>query len=450
MVDKQYFTNLSEFLLNRITDNEFLSLNLSSEKSRFCRFNEGKVRQDGTVNDAVLHATLTTLSKNAPKHLSMSVSLSQNFDQDCQKTATLLASLRNDLAQIPCDPYARVPCFDHKSNDQGAGTLIPQEDVVQNILPTLGSFLPTGIYSGGHILRGQTSSAGSSHWFSTPSWVLDYSLYGTGERAWKGFLGGTSWNQQNWFDKIEQARVQLDVLERPWHSVQPGKYRVYLAPDAVADLLWFLGSIFSEASLRRKSSPLCLVKSGSVSFSPHLNFAEDFGLGDTPGFTSEGELIPKYTPLVTNGELQNTLVGSRSAKEYNIPSNGASNSEMVRAAHLNISNQNEGTFSEKDALRRLDTGLYISNLHYLNWSDRPKGRITGMTRYACFWVKNGQLEFPIENLRWDDTLFNLFGGQMEATTATVSTFPFSGSYGMRSIGSHRCPGVLLKSMNFTL
>ena len=449
-MDKQYFFELSEFLLNRIEPEESLSLNLSAEKSRFCRFNEGKVRQDGTVSDAILHISLTTSSKNAPKHLGISVSLSQNFDQDCQKTATLLTDLRTNLSKIPPDPYTRIPCFVHKSDHQGEGALLPSEKVVQSILPPLENFLPTGIYSGGHIIRGQTSSAGSRHWFSNPSWIMDYSLYGTGERAWKGFYGGTLWNQQTWLNKIEQACIQLDALERPWQRVQPGKYRVYLAPDAVSDFLWFLGSIFGEANLRRKSSPLCLLKSGKTSFSPHLNFSEDFTSGDTPIFTSEGEQIPKSTPLITNGELQNTLVGPRSAKEYDIQSNGADNSEIVRSALLDISQQKGGTFSEKETLQRLDTGLYISNLHYLNWSDRPKGRITGMTRYACFWVENGQLKFPIENLRWDDTLFSLFGNQMEATTSTLSTFFNSSSYRMRTVGSNRCPGILLKSMNFTL
>ena len=110
----------------------------------------------------------------------------------------------------------------------------------------------------------------------------------------------------------------------------------------------------------------------------------------------------------------------------------------------------EKTFSEREAIARLGTGLYLSNLHYLNWSDRPKGRITGMTRYACFWVENGELKAPIENLRWDDTLFRLFGSEMEATTDALSTFPRSSTYGMRSVGSDRSPGMLLSSMNFTL
>ena len=446
-MDKRYFFELSDFVLGQLKPEEFLLLDLSAEESRFCRFNEGRIRQDGIVSDVVLHATLITSSGSELRKLRVSTSLSKNFDRDCQKMGTMLRGLRRELSQLPHDPYARIPNFDHKSEYIGVGELLPLEKVADSIFSPANNFSPTGIYSSGHIVRGQANSAGARHWFSTPSWILDYSLYGTEERAWKGFSAGKSWDQEKWNQEMDRAQTQLDVLECPRRRLPPGEYRVYLAPDAAVDLVWFLGNVFSEADLRRGSSPLCLVKSGQAHFSPNLSFSEDFSSGDTPRFTSEGELAPKSTPLVTAGEVLGTLVGPRSAQEYGIPSNGANASERVRTALLSVGRK---TFKEAEALQQLGTGLYVSNLHYLNWSDRPKGRITGMTRYACFWVENGQLQAPIENLRWDDTLFRLFGSEMEGTTDTVHNFPHSYTYGMRSTGSNRCPGILLRSMNFTL
>ena len=52
-------------------------------------------------------------------------------------------------------------------------------------------------------------------------------------------------------------------------------------------------------------------------------------------------------------------------------------------------------------MKKIDTGLYLGNLHYLNWSDNIGGRITGMTRYACFWVEDGEIVAPIENMRFE-------------------------------------------------
>ena len=128
-MDKQHFFELSEFITNRLTPEESLSLNLSAEESRFCRFNRGKVRQDGMVADAFLHVSLTNPAENELKSLSASTSLSKNFDQNCQRVTTLLERLRNDLAKIPPDPYARIPHFNHKSDYMGEGELIPGQEV---------------------------------------------------------------------------------------------------------------------------------------------------------------------------------------------------------------------------------------------------------------------------------------------------------------------------------
>ena len=37
-----------------------------------------------------------------------------------------------------------------------------------------------------------------------------------------------------------------------------------------------------------------------------------------------------------------------------------------------------GSLHDDDKLKALDTGLFMSNIHYLNWSDNLGGRITGL------------------------------------------------------------------------
>ena len=60
-------------------------------------------------------------------------------------------------------------------------------------------------------------------------------------------------------------------------------------------------------------------------------------------------------------------------------------------------------------LDALGTGLYIGNLWYLNYSDHPNGRVTGMTRFSTLWVEGGRAVAPAEVMRFDDTLFHLLG-----------------------------------------
>ena len=104
----------------------------------------------------------------------------------------------------------------------------------------------------------------------------------------------------------------------------------------------------------------------------------------------------------------------------------------------------------ENILNKLDKGIYLSNLHYLNWSDRLGGRITGMTRYACFYVEGGEIIAPIENMRFDDTIYNVFGDKLESLTDTNQLVPNVGTYDGRNFGGVYSPGVLLSEFDLTL
>jgi predicted Zn-dependent protease len=181
------------------------------------------------------------------------------------------------------------------------------------------------------------------------------------------------------------------------------------------------------------------------SFSPLFSARENFGMGLTHRFNSLGELAPETLELITRGQLQSFLISSRSAKEYGTTGNAASDWEGPRAFEVL-----PGTLKEADILKELGTGLYLSNLHYLNWSDRLNARITGMTRYACFWVENGEIVGPIKDLRFDENLYDCLGENLLAVTDFQETDPEVGTYDSRSFGGKKMPGMLVKDFKFTL
>ena len=109
-----------------------------------------------------------------------------------------------------------------------------------------------------------------------------------------------------------------------------------------------------------------------------------------------------------------------------------------------------GTLGASEVLAALGTGLYLSNLHYLNWSDPVSARVTGMTRYACFWVEGGEMVGPINNLRWDESLYDALGSQLLALGSQAEISPETGTYGQRNPGGVRAPGALIEGFNFTL
>jgi predicted Zn-dependent protease len=109
-----------------------------------------------------------------------------------------------------------------------------------------------------------------------------------------------------------------------------------------------------------------------------------------------------------------------------------------------------GNLKEEEILKELGTGLYLSNLHYLNYSDRPSGRITGMTRYACFWVENGKIVAPIEDLRFDETLFNIFGDHLKSITNFTEISPSTSTYFGRNMSGSENPGIIVDDFTFNL
>ena len=109
-----------------------------------------------------------------------------------------------------------------------------------------------------------------------------------------------------------------------------------------------------------------------------------------------------------------------------------------------------GTVASQDVLRQLDTGIYINNLWYLNYSDRPACRITGMTRFATFWVENGEIQAPVSTMRFDDSAYSLLGSQLEALTEERELMLSASTYSQRATASALLPGALISKLTLTL
>jgi len=135
----------------------------------------------------------------------------------------------------------------------------------------------------------------------------------------------------------------------------------------------------------------------------------------------------------------------RSATDHAAPANGANAYESPESLA-----QAAGTLAHADILPTLGTGIYLSNLHYLNYSDRQACRMTGMTRFACFWVENGKLVAPIAVMRFDDSFLRMFGQGLVALTHDRELVRDGGTYMARALGSVTTPGAIVQGFRFTL
>tara|TARA_B100000029_G_scaffold312991_1_gene305460 strand:+ start:9958 stop:11280 length:1323 start_codon:yes stop_codon:yes gene_type:complete len=439
---EQFFKDLSEKILINTKKDEHLMLNFWGEDSHFTRFNQSKVRQNGFVSDASLSMTLISNQKTC----SISFSLTKNLSNDLSISLTHLEKLRNDIVFLPEDPFIVFPKEGESSSQIQTGTLLSIDKVVDSLSPVIQNVDLAGIWASGNIFIGYANSKGLFHWFSTDSFSFDYSLITESEKMVKDTFAGTMFNLDQYNVFMENSIKQLQMLEKKSIQLDPGDYRTYIAPAGVSDLLgMFSWNGLSEGSIRRGQSAFLKMKNDNVKLSPCFTLNEDFSTGLTPMFNDEGELAVKNLPLINDGVLKNTLINSRTAQEYKIESNFAGSWEGLRSPVMAT-----GDLSENDIPEKIDQGVFLNNLHYLNWSDNVGGRITGMTRYACFWVENGEIVAPIENMRFDDTIYNIFGDNLESVTKSSQFIPDTGTYSGRSFGGTECPGILLNSFSLTL
>ncbi len=439
---EKLFKQITQAVLAELQEDEHLGLSFGGEKSTFARINAARIRQIGNVDETDLGFNLIWNGKRCTG----SISLSSDVAEDKARAVVELQRLREEVKQLPDDPYLVIPDSTEISISEKFGELPAANKIAEMLLPAMGQVDLTGIWASGRIYQGSANSAGGYHWFASDSFSLDYSLITPEEKMVKATYAGTRWDQVAYEKFLADSIKKLELMSLLPKKIEPGNYRTYIASAGVADVIsMFSWAGISEAAIRQSESSLGKMRNEGKKLSELFVLSEDFSSGLSPRFNGNGEVAPETTVLIDKGELKQTLVSSRTAKEYGVNSNFASEGEYLRAPVVGT-----GNLQESEILEKLGTGVYLSNLHYLNWSDMIGGRITGMTRYACFWVEDGKIVAPIENMRFDDSIYNFLGENLEAVTDTALVNPEVGTYDGRELSAIICPGILLKSFSLTL
>lgn len=245
---------------------------------------------------------------------------------------------------------------------------------------------------------------------------------------------------------IEEAKRKCAFPSQP-SSIPLGKYKVILEPQAVADLLEWLGYIgFGAKSLFEKRSFL-YGRFGQKIMSEKLTIYDD-------GMEKDGFTIPfdfegspkKRVELIKNGVAKEVLYDTYYASIY----------EKGTSGHAGFPDSNEGplgtnlsvmpgeiTFEEM--LKSVDRGIYISRFHYINGLLELKTALmTGLTRDGTFFVEDGKLKFPLKNLRFTESILDAFSNiEMISRERMLTGDAF------QSLAAFYVPGLLINSFTFT-
>lgn len=436
------FFALADVVADSLKADEGYLARFSGESSDFVRFNRSAVRQAGAVEQRYLTLELF----NGRRHASKIVSLAGEHSEDATQVRSSVAALRDVLADTPEDPHFLV-----NTTPQSATRILPAalpraEEAVDAILKVGAGHDMVGFYASGPIHRGFANSFGQRNWDTAQAFNIDLSFYLRADKAVKMSYAGTQWDAAVFTAKADAAKAQLAALARPAKTITPGGVRVYLAPAAMEEVMGMLSwGGFGLAEHRTATTPLIKMVEQGVRLSSAVTLTENSGEGLAPRFQEEGFVKPDSVMLIGAGAYKDCLVSPRSAAEFGVAPNGADGSESPAALDMAA-----GTLPSADALRTLGTGVYIGNLWYLNYSDRNACRLTGMTRFATFWVENGEIAAPLNVMRFDDTVYRMLGDNLVGLTAERDLLMSTDTYEARSTRSMRLPGAIIDDFRMTL
>ena len=230
---QDYFYALADTITALLQGDEVYTCTFRGEDSDFVRFNRSAIRQAGSVVQRFLSVDLI----RGQRHTAADVALAGDLEEDRAHLEQVIAELRGQLPYLPEDPHLLYATDVQSSVQQGENRLPDRAAAVAAVLEAGGGRDLVGFYAAGGIYAGFANALGQRNWFASYSFNCDWSLYYQADKAVKTAYAGFVWEPEAFAHKVATAAEQLEVLQRPAHTIPPGHYRVYLAPAALEDIL---------------------------------------------------------------------------------------------------------------------------------------------------------------------------------------------------------------------
>ncbi len=414
---------------------EGVFVSLSTGEEALSRFSENQISQ----NISKTRFNLTITSYFGTRSASASTT-------DINPVAIAAAILRSEeLARIaPSDPEwmpllepqayeQRTPGF-----DQATATLSPLErgKIVQQVctLSAKADVHGSGTLSTEAFLRAIGNSRG-----------LRACNQGTeADFSFTARIGdGSSWSQRTALaveqlpiDSLTEQLIERAMRSRHPREVNPGTYPVVFNGAAFADLLsWVIWNLDARSADEGRSFMSRTDQAGEpvgnrlgeAMFSPLVQVQRDpaHPLLQMCTFFSDG-LSNRYNEVIKDGVPQ-TLAYSR----YWAAQQDKQQTGSLTPIVMSGSNQ-----SLADLIAETERGILVSRAWYVRYVNPRSLVVTGMTRDGTFWIENGEIAYPIKNLRFNQSL-----PEMLQNVDALST--------VQRYGSSVVPGVRVRAFNFS-
>ncbi|HEY9667760.1 MAG TPA: TldD/PmbA family protein [Coleofasciculaceae cyanobacterium] len=254
---------------------------------------------------------------------------------------------------------------------------------------------------------------------------------------------GSSWSQRTAFavdqlpiESMTEQLIKRALSSRQPREVSPGKYTVVFDGAAFAALLsWLMWNLDARAADEGRSFMSRTDEAGQLTgnrvgeqlFNPLVQVQRNpaHPLLQSGRFFGDG-LSNGYLDVIKDGIPQALSYSRYWAQQQGKEPTGAMYPIVMSGS----------TQSLADLIAQTERGILVNRSWYVRYVNPKTLEVTGMTRDGTFWIEEGQIAYPIKNLRFNQSL-----PEMLRDVDALST--------VHRFDSSVVPGVRVKAFNFS-
>jgi PmbA protein len=240
--------------------------------------------------------------------------------------------------------------------------------------------------------------------------------------------------------------VQIAARAQDPIELEPGEYPVVLAPDAVGDILDYLGYVSFNGLAVLEGRSFLSTRMGQQVMAPSVSIWDD---GQDPTglplpFDYEG-VSKQRVSLIQDGIGRGVVWDRRSALKLGEGHSSTGHAEIrygnigVGPAHLFMA---PGQTAQAELPKGIERGIWITRFWYTRVVHPLEVVMTGMTRDGTFLIENGQITRPVRNLRFTQSYLKALA-EVDAISRETRLIDGGG------LSSVRAPAIRVRSFNFT-
>ena len=216
---------------------------------------------------------------------------------------------------------------------------------------------------------------------------------------------GSGWASRDYNDvsQLNTGRASAIAIEKALKSrepraIEPGKYTVILEPAASVTLIGNMAGAFDRRLIDEGRSFLAKEgggsKIGDKVYDERVTIYSDPQHPDAP-----------YSPWAGDGQAyrRTTWIDKGVVKNVGVSRYWAEKNELEPLPTPNSFVMEGGDASLEELIADVRRGILVTRTWYIRTVDPQTQLYTGLTRDGTFYVENGEIKYPVKNLRFNES-----------------------------------------------